>query len=445
MPFKEFGKNDLFYNKVKTFPECDFIIYDSKVYFNNFKNSDDQAGENGNILGVPQGFISLYELNVDRPIDTGGSGEPPSGKSIYPFITKQGSRIAFKTISTSEFDRSSQFSHGSIVKSSYPLSASIKRTYLTENSLPIKEVTHDEDGPDNAGTRFHGSYKKTQGDRRFILALRNSFNEYVGKSHHYSFDDSVNPYANRTDDMGFTNWDKSKQEMNLLEIPSIFYGSSLKRGSVILQMYKTGSLIAECRDINRDGELIQVSGSYDSKKHNGKVAGVVLYNEGFVALTGSWNLTAADTQDQYVGTTNSRAKWCYFGSGANDKEARGKLTQVLFKLNFKGVNYVPTITMMAHMPKGEFNSSTNPTAYDTEQAKNAITTTRRYIEFEDLKYKKLEHTEYTNYTGSFVKQTYVSKIGIYDDQKRLIAVAKLASPVRKTENREYTFKLKLDI
>ena len=48
-------------------------------------------------------------------------------------------------------------------------------------------------------------------------------------------------------------------------------------------------------------------------------------------------------------------------------------------------------------------------------------------------------------TGSFKKQTYISKVGIYDDQRRLIGIAKLANPVRKTEDREYTFKLKLDI
>ena len=35
--------------------------------------------------------------------------------------------------------------------------------------------------------------------------------------------------------------------------------------------------------------------------------------------------------------------------------------------------------------------------------------------------------------------------GIYDDKKNLIAVAKLAKPVRKSEERDFTFKIKLDI
>ena len=433
MPFKEFGKNDLFYNRVKTFPVCDFIIYDSKVYYNNFKNSDDRTGENGNVLGVPQGFISLFELNVDRPIDTGGTNLPPAGKSIYPFITKQGHRISFKTISTSNFDSTSQFKHGDVVKSRYPLSASIKRTRFAQTTEEQSVISN--------SPRFAGSYIKAISNKRFLTALKNSFNKHAHLSHHYAYSSASVPAG-----QGFlVDWNKGLQEMSLIEVPSIFYGSSIRKGSVILQMFKTGSLIAECRDIKKNGELIQVSGSYNAKTNNGKVAGVVLYNEGFLSMTGSWDLTAADAQDAYVGNSDSRGKWLHFGSGANDGEARGKLTQVMFKLKFEGVNYVPTITMMAHMPKGDYNNSTNPTSYKKNQSKESERTTVRYKEYKNLQYANLEHGEYINHTGSYKKQTYVSKIGIYDEQKRLIAIAKLANPVRKTENREYTFKLKLDI
>ena len=50
-----------------------------------------------------------------------------------------------------------------------------------------------------------------------------------------------------------------------------------------------------------------------------------------------------------------------------------------------------------------------------------------------------------DFSASFRKQTFISKIGIYDDEKNLIAVANLATPVKKLEDRDYTFKLKLDI
>jgi len=39
----------------------------------------------------------------------------------------------------------------------------------------------------------------------------------------------------------------------------------------------------------------------------------------------------------------------------------------------------------------------------------------------------------------------LSQIAIYDENKNIIAIAKMATPVRKTEDRDYTFKLKLDI
>jgi hypothetical protein len=59
--------------------------------------------------------------------------------------------------------------------------------------------------------------------------------------------------------------------------------------------------------------------------------------------------------------------------------------------------------------------------------------------------KNLVSSSYPDPTGSFEKTTYISKIGIYDDQKNLIGIASVATPVKKTLDRDLTFKLKLDI
>ena len=59
--------------------------------------------------------------------------------------------------------------------------------------------------------------------------------------------------------------------------------------------------------------------------------------------------------------------------------------------------------------------------------------------------KNTVRSPYPDPTGSFEKIVYISKIGVYDEQKNLIAIAKVATPVKKTEDRELTFKLKLDI
>ncbi len=67
-----------------------------------------------------------------------------------------------------------------------------------------------------------------------------------------------------------------------------------------------------------------------------------------------------------------------------------------------------------------------------------------YEEFSKSKIKNLVSGSFTDFTGSFQKETYISKVGIYDKNKQLIGIAKLATPVRKTEDRDYTFKLKYD-
>ena len=54
-------------------------------------------------------------------------------------------------------------------------------------------------------------------------------------------------------------------------------------------------------------------------------------------------------------------------------------------------------------------------------------------------------SSYIDPTGSFEKTTYISKIGIYDKDKNLIGIASLATPTKKTQDRDLTFKLKLDI
>ena len=47
-------------------------------------------------------------------------------------------------------------------------------------------------------------------------------------------------------------------------------------------------------------------------------------------------------------------------------------------------------------------------------------------------------------TGSFDNVTYLSRVGIYDRDRNLIAIAKLASPIRKRETDSFSIKMKID-
>jgi len=388
----KFGENDIFYNRIETHPKFNFFIHKGKVYYN---NKAAISGAFTSIVGcVPTGFVNLYEENVDRNAAQTGL--------IYPFITKESGLSSFKTVSTSQFN--SDFSYGDTITSSYPLSASLSREFYT-----IGE------------------------DRPHITALKTSFDYYQSWSRHYAYSSSFG--------------NKSTQKINLINIPSILFGSYIEKGTLDLKMFYSGTLIAELKDTKKNGELIQVgpSGSTGS----GSIAGVVLYNEGFISLTGSWTIkndlvdyTDDPTDPQYT-------SWLYFGWGLNDGlnqpaiSTSGSLYS--YTIDYKGTTKVPVMTMLAHAPRGELNHSNNPTFIDKSSTNLNVYYSSSYSFGEaTTKIKNTTSASYSDPEPPFKKTTYITKIGIYDENKNLIAIANIAEPVKKTEDRDFTFKLKLD-
>ena len=199
--------------------------------------------------------------------------------------------------------------------------------------------------------------------------------------------------------------------------------------------------MGELRDSRKNGELVQV---LPVQSETGSIAGVVLYNEGFVVLTGSWDLHSSYTDDFESSTV--APKWRHWGSGYSTT------TSASWGIEFEGVNYTPVLTMLAHAEKGNLNHSNNPTFIQnvTNSAGHIIpqtiyTGSTSYLEDPKMSLTNVVSASYNEPSASFKKHTYISKIGIYDRNRNLIAVAKPATPVKKTEEREYTFKLKLDI
>jgi len=314
----------------------------------------------------------------------------------YPFVVKDGFRGSFKTVSPESYNSSL---YGDISSGSYPYTSSIDARYF-----------------------YAGS------DRAEIHSLKNVLNRYSIYSQHYAFSNSLG--------------DKSTQTINLISIPSIIYGSSIQKGSVVLSFYVTGTLIGKLEDKYKRGELVETTGS-----NVGSVAGVVLYNEGFIVLTGSWNLDSSFSETYIYNpdgsTTSANPKWIYWGAGLGLTSSATNSSS--FDLEFDGTEHIQVLTMFAHAAKGEFNHSNNPTYIKYNNYKSAISSSIIFKEQDNMEIKNVTKYAFDNYTGSLEKQTYISKIGIYDDRKNLIAVAKLAKPVRKTDNRDLTFKLKLDI
>jgi len=267
----------------------------------------------------------------------------------------------------------------------------------------------------------------TNEKRRILYALRTTLDRYSGMNDYYSYSSPVHG-------------NKETKHLNLISIPSIFYGSEIKKGSVTLKYFVSGSLLAEASDIKKDGRLVQTSGAF-----TGDTVGIVLYGEGFIMLTASadlpWPGGVGTHKEVYNSDGDSlNASWQNYGV----MDAVNGAYSSSYSLDFKGTTYVNTVTMFAHARRNQLNFSNNPTflvsgSYDPSY------TSSSYEERDNIEIKNIASSSYTGHTASFKPITYITKIGLYDKDKNLIGIASLANPVKKTEERNYTFKLKLDI
>ena len=415
MSYRKFKSDDIILNTMKAYPTCEFLIFDSNIYYN---NRSPQSGSFTGSVPTKTGYISLYEYNVDRRPVVTGRCVPPIGTAsvedtgmIYPFITKDGAGSSFTTAGDTTY--SNEFQYGDILTSSYPMTASISREYMVAAGSRNTGVNKD------TGETF-----STDPVYPHYYALRNRLNFYAVRSEHYKVSSS---------------WgDKDLQTLGLISIPSIFWGAAMKPGSFSLKWYFTGSLIGELQDIKRNGELIQVGPP--ASTGSGSVAGVVLYEEGFILLTGSWALH--DTQIKLT-TTGDYPKWVYFGAGALDGVEPS--VSASFGLSFKGTTETQVMTMFAHAERGQVNYSNNPTFLEYGQTIIEQTSAFGYEENTARQIKNTVSSSYPDYSAPFKRQVYVSRIAIYDENKNLIGVTTLSSPVLKEEDRDLTFKLRLDI
>tara|TARA_A100001515_G_scaffold63433_1_gene50267 strand:- start:847 stop:1980 length:1134 start_codon:yes stop_codon:yes gene_type:complete len=286
-----------------------------------------------------------------------------------------------------------------------------------------------------------------------IIALRNVLDSYKIYSPAFEYSSSV-PEATGLHKPFLTG------ALSLVSIPSIFYDAGIEKGSVRLEYYYTGSLIDVAIDERQNGELISTMNDT-----SGSTVGVVLYNEGFIILTSTTPIMASsdDVTDSYDGqlTLNGegppaqvKPRWTYFGSyntssAVNDYPAYPSAS--LFNIRFRGTNNIPTMTMFANASAGDFNNSNNPT-WVSSSYKNwreqIFAGSGSYVEPREIQIKNTSQNEYCNIGDNqeqFEKQVFISKVGIYDSDKNLIGIAKLANPVLKKETDSYTFKLKIDL
>jgi hypothetical protein len=443
MSFRKFGPNDIVLNTMRAFPQVRFDVYNFKVYYNNTPHqsgafSDNILGMSSSAPGVAprfgtEGGISLHEYNIDRQGTTTrgvAASAVTTGQNppIVPYITKDSARASFKTVGKVSYNN--EFRYGDILLSEYPMTASITREFMYPN----------------AGAR-ESVYNTFDSDREFLsggapvyrhfYALKNRLDSYGYMSQHYVVSSSLG-------------WNKAEQTINMISIPSIFYGSRIQEGSVSLRYYVSGTLQAELRDAKENGELIQYSGTMSSA-NDGDIAGVVLYNEGIILLTGSWEINDQELPliDGADGGDVVTSKWIYFGVGANDiplpSIRNADFASASFEILFNGQTETQVQTMFAHARRGEANYSNNPTFLQYGQDLLLTTGSVVYEENPNRKIKNTVSSSFATFDAPFKRQVYISRVGIYDKDKNLIGLATLSDPILKEEDEDYTFKLKLDI
>ena len=440
MPYYKFNRNDIFVNTVKLYPEVRFVIYSGSAYYNSTPNIS--GSFTGSIRCTYPGSVSLFEMNVDRgplptspaPPDLPGLGRigahgaaVPNTGLIYPWIVKDGSRLNFRTNTQTNFNN---LLPGEVITGApYPYTSSISK-YFYSATQPRYAFPQINPTPASGGDPevVAGTAMVTK-----ILTLKNTINYYRYLSPQFEYSSSADSIAAGIHNRSFDN-----SSLGLVSVPSIFYGSSIKKGTVNLEVYYTGSLIARAQDINQNGELIQ---TYGTSSLSSSVVGLVLYSEGFLILTASSPLAPAASSDNYTGTSD-QPRWTYFAQSISGSIIAPKTT---FVMEMSGTTDTQVVTMLATAPKGELNHSNNPSYLSSSTDTYVSTGSSGYIQSDTRPIKNIVSSAYADPAAEFEKTTYISKVGVYDDNYNLIGVAKVATPVKKTVNRDFTFKIKLDI
>ena len=443
MSHRKFGPNDIFINRVKMHPEWDFFIYSGSVYINKQPNVSGSFTEN--YKGVPPGYLSLYEYNLDRA---------SSDIGIHPFLSKSAN---YKTRFRSDLlnllgepkPGSLPFStFGDTIEAEYKMSASITRQRL---DLALHTV----DGP--FGQEVIPRHNNT------ASVLQNMCIQYQKINNNFS-----NTLVSSLTASGKTPLDTlfDVPHVNMINIPSIFYGSEIKKGTVELNYYITGTVVSTVKDLNENGQLICTHDLMPAgSKVSGSVVGHVLYREGLLFFTGDAVTPDSDypasqklSNDDYSVTYNgdvSEPKWLHFGHGANEKSSLGvegvalhnSHTASSYSINFEGTTYKNVMTLFCHADKGELNYSNNPTFLNTKHSASIVTFHTGAYTYNDneIELKNVASSSFHKGEDEFRKVTYASKVGIYDENNNLLMTVDLARPYKKEEKDNFTFKIKYDL
>ena len=337
----------------------------------------------------------------------------------YRFVYKDARRQKFKGTSDESIFAGQA---GAILTQDLPLTTSISVDFFPNPGDTVTSTYHDAD------------LLKLK-----LRALEPISKKYIKYSHFFNF----NTIKTECDTLGL---DFYNTNITMVSIPSIFYGESLEKGSVKLTTYTDGAIASVIQDINKNGELLSVEGN--ALQAGEGVAGLVYYDEGIILLFDDTPL--ASYKENFYKVPNFPATPDYptwYNWGSSFFTEKQSVVKTSYDLEFNGVNSIPQVTMLASARAGQLNYSNNKTFLKKHDNYDNIYNVDEKIYFENAnqEIKNITKTQYVSPVPVFEKETYITKILIYDEEMNVLAEAKLAKPVRKTEGRELLFKLKLDL
>lgn len=178
--------------------------------------------------------------------------------------------------------------------------------------------------------------------------------------------------------------------VRVITIPEIYYDREIASGSFSASD-RSGSSGRQLFDDGRGGIY---SGSM-----TGTLVGNIFYPEGLIVLTAPYLNDFALSSSM-----SGNSKW---------------------NINFKGTQNIPVKIFRCRAPAGEINCSTNPTYFTLD---NNLSSSMRNE-------KKIVMPN---------NITYITKVGLYDAEFKLVAVVSLAHPIRKDEHQDLQIRARFD-
>jgi len=252
----------------------------------------------------------------------------------------------------------------------------------------------------------HKNFTLTQTDLTRHEFIKNSTNE-VSKSY-YDFA-RINFYvsSSTSDNYGSqfnigndgsgrnTFLNKFYNNGSIVFIPQNKFDEEIRRGSFLLVDNATGAIIVDDSDGNLFSKNATFSQSIFPLSSQDNYVGNIFYNVGAFAITETASF-----------------------NGSNDYT---DVTSGNFTVQYQGTTQINTYEWSCDSQPNELNNTTNPTVFNSNglgQLKD-------------------------NLTGSNYP-TYITEVGLYDDQNSLIGYAKLSKPIPKSQQLPMKFLLRMD-